>query len=86
MSAITNLTRRARLMSILIAAIGAVALVPAAASASTTWFGSSLDHTPANAGSSCSDEGVGPSALTSARTTPASPGGRSHPPTEPSSR
>jgi hypothetical protein len=63
MSAITNITRRARLMSSLAAAVGAIALVPAAASASTTWFGSSLDHTPANAGSSCSDDGVGPSTL-----------------------
>lgn len=34
--------------------------MPAAASASTTWFGSSLDHTPANGGSSCADFGVGP--------------------------
>lgn len=63
MSAITNIVRRARLMSILVAALGATAVVPAAASASTTWFGSSLDHTPANAGSSCSDDGVGPSSL-----------------------
>jgi hypothetical protein len=59
MSAITNLTRRARLASGVLAAIGAIALVPAAASASTSTFGSSLDHTPANAGSSCSDDGVG---------------------------
>ena len=60
MSAITNtLARRSRLMSILVAALGAAALVPAAASASTTSFGSSLDHTPANAGSSCSEDGVG---------------------------
>jgi hypothetical protein len=63
MSAITNITRRARLMSSLVVAIGAIALVPAAASASTTWFGSSLDHTPANAGSTCSQDGVGPSTL-----------------------
>jgi hypothetical protein len=46
-------------MSSVVAVIGAVALLPAAASASTTWFGSSLNHTPANAGSSCSDDGVG---------------------------
>jgi hypothetical protein len=60
MSAIINIfTSRFRLMSILTAMLGAIALVPAAASASTTWFGSSLDHTPANAGSSCSDDGVG---------------------------
>src|ERR1035437_8618342 len=50
---------RSRLMASAAGAIGAIALVPAAASASTTWFGSSLDHTPANAGSTCSEDGVG---------------------------
>jgi hypothetical protein len=60
MSVITSIfTSRSRLMSSLTAALGAVALIPAGASAATTWFGSSLDHTPANAGSSCSDNGVG---------------------------
>lgn len=60
MSAITSiLTSRSRLMSSITAALGAIALVPATASASTSWFGSSLDHTPANAGSSCSEDGVG---------------------------
>lgn len=63
MSVITNIARRTRLISSLVIAVGAIALVPAAASASTTWFGSSLDHTPANAGSTCSDDGVGPSIL-----------------------
>jgi hypothetical protein len=62
MSAITTtLTSRKRLIGVVTAAITAAAIAPAAASASTTWFGSSLDHTPANAGSSCSDDGVGPS-------------------------
>jgi hypothetical protein len=58
MSAITNIGR-SRLMAGVAAALGAVALMPAAASAATSTFGSSLDHTPANAGSSCSDDGVG---------------------------
>jgi hypothetical protein len=40
-------------------ALGVVAATPAVASASTTWFGSSLNHQPANAGSSCADDGVG---------------------------
>ena len=39
-------------------ALGTAALVPAGASASTTWFGSSLNHEPANAGSTCADNGV----------------------------
>jgi hypothetical protein len=60
MSAISNIfTSRSRLMASATAALGAFALIPAAASASTTWFGSSLDHTPANAGSTCSEDGVG---------------------------
>ena len=60
MSAITNsFISRSRLMASAAVALAAIALVPAAASASTTWFGSSLDHTPANAGSTCSEDGVG---------------------------
>ncbi len=51
--------RRAGLTTCIAAVAGAVALTPAAASAKTTWFGSSLNHTPANAGSSCADDGVG---------------------------
>lgn len=44
------------------AALSALALIPAGASAATTYFGSSLDHSPANAGSSCAEDGVmGPS-------------------------
>jgi hypothetical protein len=50
---------RTRMIPALTAALTVAALAPAAASASTTWFGSSLNHTPANAGSSCSDDGVG---------------------------
>jgi hypothetical protein len=57
MSFISSITRRTRLLPAL--AVGALALAPAAASASTTWFGSSLDHTPANAGSTCAEDGVG---------------------------
>ncbi len=45
-----------RLFTSVLAAVGALALIPAAAGASTTWFGSSLDHTPANAGSSCDQQ------------------------------
>jgi hypothetical protein len=45
-----------RLFSTIAAAIATLALIPAAAAASTTWFGSSLDHTPANAGSSCDQQ------------------------------
>jgi hypothetical protein len=53
MSSITTIIRRSRIVAGLAAALTAVALVPAAASASTTWFGSSLNHDPANAGTSC---------------------------------
>ncbi len=53
MSSITNITRRTRFISALAAAATAAAIVPAGASAATTWFGSSLNHEPANAGSSC---------------------------------
>ena len=50
---LTNSTFRfRRLAAGLAAAATAVAMVPAAASA-TTWFGSSLNHDPANAGASC---------------------------------
>ena len=51
-------TRRPRLTAALLATLGAVALIPAGASASTTYFGSSLNHTPANAGSTCAEDGV----------------------------
>jgi hypothetical protein len=53
-----NITR-SRFIPGLAAAVTALALIPAAASAATSSFGSSLDHTPANAGSSCSEDGVG---------------------------
>ncbi len=42
-------------------AAGALALVPAGAWAATTYFGSSLDHTPANAGSQCNQGSSGSS-------------------------
>jgi len=63
MSAIKNLSRRSRLVSCLAVAVGAIALVPAAASASTTTFGSSLNHSPANAGSTCAENGAGPASV-----------------------
>ena len=53
MSSITNITCRSRCISALAATLTAVAMIPAGASAATTWFGSSLNHDPANAGSSC---------------------------------
>jgi hypothetical protein len=60
MSSITNIiARRSRLLTSLVAVLSAAALVPAAASASTSTFGSSLNHTPANAGSTCAEDGVG---------------------------
>jgi hypothetical protein len=56
MSANTNIRRR--VLSTLAAAAGALAIVPGVAAASTTWFGSSLDHSPANSGNTCADFGV----------------------------
>jgi hypothetical protein len=58
MSSITRITNRSRFASVLVAGFIAVAALPAAASAHTTWFGSSLDHSPANAGSTCAEDGV----------------------------
>jgi hypothetical protein len=52
-SSITNITRRSRTISAIAAALTAAALIPAGASAATSTFGSSLNHEPANAGSSC---------------------------------
>ena len=60
-----NIKPRSRFIPTLAATMGALALIPAGASASTTWFGSSLNHDPANAGSTCADNGVmGPSLCT----------------------
>jgi hypothetical protein len=57
----TNRTNRS-IARTAVAAISALALIPAGASAATTYFGSSLNHSPANAGSSCAEDGVmGPS-------------------------
>jgi hypothetical protein len=53
MSSITNIFRRSRFISALAATLTAAAMIPAGASAATTFFGSSLNHEPANAGSSC---------------------------------
>ncbi len=49
---------RSRTLSALVVAAG-FALAPTTALASNTWFGSRLNHTPANAGSTCSQDGVG---------------------------
>ena len=61
MPAIT--TSRSRLVPAIAAALAAAALVPAGAAAATTTFGSSLDHAPANAGSTCAEDGVSGPAL-----------------------
>lgn len=42
----------------LVVVVSAVVALPAAASSTTTTFGSSLDHSPANAGSTCAQDGV----------------------------
>ena len=53
MSSINNISRRSRAITGVAAALMAAALIPAGASAATSNFGSSLNHEPANAGSSC---------------------------------
>jgi hypothetical protein len=58
MSTITNIISRKRLVPTLAAAATALAMIPAGASAATTWFGSSLNHEPANAGNTCADNGL----------------------------
>ncbi len=49
----TTITRRFRLTAAIATVVGAAAIVPAGALASTSYFGSSLDHSPANAGTPC---------------------------------
>lgn len=56
--------RSARRAISAVAALLALGAGPAAASAATTWFGSSLNHSPANAGSSCTDFEVAPTVCT----------------------
>jgi hypothetical protein len=53
-----NINTRRRFVSTLVAAASVLAIAPGIAAASTTWFGSSLDHMPANGGNSCADFGV----------------------------
>ncbi|MGB0097232.1 MAG: hypothetical protein WBP81_32410 [Solirubrobacteraceae bacterium] len=56
---------RPRIAFAVAASIAAVAVIPASAFAATTSFGSSLNHDPANAGSSCADNGLtGPTVCT----------------------
>ena len=50
--------RRSLFASALAVGLGAFALIPATASAHQTTFGSSLNHSPANAGSTCAQDGV----------------------------
>jgi hypothetical protein len=59
MSRIT--TRKSRFFPALVASLSAVALIPAGASAATSYFGSSLNHDPANAGASCNPDFSAPS-------------------------
>src|ERR1019366_1427811 len=60
MSAITNsFISRSRLMASAAVALGAIALVPPGTCTWAAWCGSSLGHPPANAGSTCSEDGVG---------------------------
>jgi hypothetical protein len=47
-----------RITTLAAAAALAAAVAPSGASAATTWFGSSLNHEPANAGSTCEDNGL----------------------------
>jgi hypothetical protein len=55
-----HFTVRSNFIAAAAAAASAIALVPSVASANT-WFGSSLNHDPANAGTSCSpDDSVPP--------------------------
>jgi hypothetical protein len=63
MPSISRTIRSPRFISALAATVTALALVPAGASAATTWFGSSLNHSPANAGSTCAENGVMGAAL-----------------------
>lgn len=53
-----NINTRRRIVSTFAAAVSALAIAPGIAAASTTWFGSSLDHMPANSGNTCTDFGV----------------------------
>ncbi len=53
MQPLTTTFRRSRLMTGLATALTAAAILPAGAMAATSNFGSSLNHDPANAGTSC---------------------------------
>ena len=55
------ITRSTRFFPALVATLSAVALIPAGASAATSYFGSSLNHDPANAGASCNPDFSAPS-------------------------
>jgi hypothetical protein len=63
MSSINRIISRSRFIVTLAASMSALAIIPAAASASMTPFGSSLNHSPANAGSTCAENGVSGPAL-----------------------
>jgi hypothetical protein len=55
------ITRSSRFFPALVATLSAAALIPAGASAATSYFGSSLNHDPANAGASCNPDFSAPS-------------------------
>jgi hypothetical protein len=57
----SRITRKSRFLPALVASLSAVALIPAGASAATSYFGSSLNHDPANAGASCNPDFSAPS-------------------------
>jgi len=59
----TRHVRRFHLIAAIVGALGAVASLPAGASAAKPYFGSSLDHGPANAGNTCAENGVKGAAL-----------------------
>jgi hypothetical protein len=52
-----------RFACVLVVLVAAVFVLPAAASTPHTYFGSSLNHSPANAGSTCAQDGVNGSSL-----------------------
>lgn len=59
----SNHVGRSRLIAAIVGTLGVVASIPAGAAAANSWFGSSLDHSPANAGSTCAQNGVTGAAL-----------------------
>jgi hypothetical protein len=63
MSTLTAQIRRSRLVTGLATVLTAAAILPAGAMAATSTFGSSLNHDPANAGTSCNQNNLDSSPL-----------------------